>query len=192
MTDKRKIVEVFPVDILQSGSKSNSYIIVMFDPKSRTSIPILIGEHEAQAIIIAKENIAMRRPLTSQLLCNICNEFNLRTINVIINKFNEGIFYTTINITDNTNEIHSIDSRSSDAIAIALSMHVPIYITADVLAETGIKHSDTNDSYDNETNAQPTLEELEEQLQQLLETEEYEKAAVIQKQIDELKNRQTD
>lgn len=186
MPEKSKNIEIYPADILQSGSSSNSYIIVMFEPKSKTSIPILIGEHEAQAIILAKENIAMRRPLTYQLLCTICKEFSLDVLCVTIDKFSEGIFYTTINITDSSGDVRKIDSRTSDAIAIALSLHVPIYITTDVLAETGINHSDLEN--DSPAHAeQPSLDELEEQLQAALDDEEYEKAAEIQKQIDEMK-----
>ena len=188
MSEKKHKLEIIPADILQSGSTSGSYILVMYEPTSKISIPILIGEHEAQAIILAKENIAMRRPLTHQLLCNICREFSLEVINVIIDKFSEGIFYTTITISDGIGEPRRIDSRTSDAIAIALTWHVPIFITTEVLAETGIKHTDMdNDGTDDADVEQPTLEELEEQLQQLLEDEEYEKAAEIQAKIDEMK-----
>lgn len=190
MFDRSKLLEIFPAEILQSGSTTNSYIIVMYEPTTKTTIPVLIGEHEAQAIIIAKENIEMRRPLTHKLLCNICNEFSLEIQSVVIDKFNEGIFYTSIYITDGIGSSRRIDSRTSDAIAIALSMHVPVLITPEVLAETGIQNSDIENRMDteNDQNSQHyTIEELEEQLQQLLEDEEYEKAADIQRQIDELK-----
>ena len=186
MSEKNKIFEVFPADILQSGSTSNTYVLVMFEPNSKTSIPILVGEHEAQAIILAKENIQMRRPLTHQLLCNICSNFSLEILNVVIDKFSEGIFFTTITISDGIGEPRMIDSRTSDAIAIALTLKVPIYITAEVLDETGIKYNDTDNDASAETE-QLSLEELEEQLQQLLDDEEYEKAAEIQAKIDELK-----
>ena len=185
-----KMIEVFPVEILKSGSSTNSYIIILYAPVEKVSIPILIGEHEAQAIILAKENIEMRRPLTHQLLCNICKEFSLRLSRVLIDKFSEGVFYTTIYMSNDGGELHAIDSRTSDAIAIALSMHVPIYITEEVVEETGIDNAEMNNpEIDFIDDKQPTLEELEEELQQLLEEEEYEKAAEIQKQIDELKGK---
>ena len=189
MADNSKLFDVFPVEILQSGSTSNSYIIVMFEPASKTTIPILIGEHEAQAIILSKENIETRRPLTHKLLCNICNEFSLEIDRVVIDKFSEGIFYTSIFISDGIGSPRRIDSRTSDAVAIALSMRVPIYISSEVMEETGIKSSDMENRMeaDEEQEETLTVEELEEQLQQLLEDEEYEKAAEIQRKIDELK-----
>lgn len=189
MPDRSKLKEVFPVEILKSGSSTNSYIIILYDPIGKVSIPILIGEHEAQAIIIAKENIEMRRPLTHQLLCNVCKEFSLSVSYIVVNKFEEGVFYTSLYISDGINPPRAIDSRTSDAIAIALSLHVPMYITDDVLAETGISTSDMDASADDSQSIEKHLsvEELEEELQQLLEDEEYEKAAEIQKQIEELK-----
>ncbi|MBO4741845.1 MAG: bifunctional nuclease family protein [Bacteroidales bacterium] len=189
MPEKQRLTEIYPTEILQSGSSTNSYIIVMYEPATKTSIPILIGEHEAQAIILAKENIEMRRPLTHRLLCNICNEFSLEIERVVIDKFSEGIFYTTIYMSDSIGSPHHIDSRASDAIAIALTVNAPIFMTTDVLAETGIQNTDmeTFMDMDDEQDYQPAVEELEEQLQQLLEDEEYEKAAEIQRQIEKLK-----
>lgn len=189
MPEKQRLTEIYPTEILQSGSSTNSYIIVMYEPATKTSIPILIGEHEAQAIILAKENIEMRRPLTYRLLCNICNEFSLEIERVVIDKFSEGIFYTTIYMSDGIGSPHHIDSRASDAIAIALTVNAPIFMTTDVLAETGIQNTDmeTFMDMDDEQDYQPAVEELEEQLQQLLEDEEYEKAAEIQRQIEKLK-----
>ena len=190
MSDNHRYLEIFPAEILRSGSTSNSYIIAMFEPHTKTTIPILIGEHEAQAIILSKENIETRRPLTHKLLCNICNEFSLEVERVVIDKFSEGIFYTSIYISDGIGGPRRIDSRTSDAVAIALSMHVPIYISSEVMDETGIKSSDMESRMEADGDLEEeelTVEELEEQLQQLLEDEEYEKAAEIQRKIDELK-----
>ena len=180
--------QVFPLSIQSGMSQSGSYILMLCEPVSGLQIPIFIGAHEAEGILLAKETVKTRRPMTHELMAHIMNDYGLTIKEVTIDNVMEGIFYATIHMTDGFNEKH-FDSRTSDAVAIALSMHAPIYISSEVMDETGIKSSDMENRMetDEEQEETFTLEELEEQLQQLLEEEEYEKAAEIQAKIDEMK-----
>ena len=178
-----ELFEVQATEIIQSYAANNSYILVLYEPKNNLNVPILIGEHEAKVIILSRENLHPIRPLTHNLVCEILNQFSLVMTKVIVEKFKEGIFYSSIYITDGITT-KKIDSRTSDAIALALSMNVPIYASQSVIDETGREaksfvNTDT-------VSENPTIEELESQLKILEQNEEYEKAAELLERINRL------
>ncbi|MCR4660033.1 MAG: bifunctional nuclease family protein [Bacteroidales bacterium] len=175
---------VFPDDILlQNFDSYSSYIMLLAEPVSNQQVPIVVGAFEAQAIIIAKENIAASRPLTHSLMATLMSEYGLSVRKVTIDRFLEGVFYATLWVTDGFGE-KKIDCRPSDAIALALIEKSPIMISDDVLNEVGIEPYSL---IEQQSTAEPSLEELEAELHRCEENEEYERAADILEQIRRIK-----
>ena len=181
-----KYTHVYPLQISQTMSMSNSYILVLAAPEMGRQVPVLIGEAEAQAIIMAIEQRQARRPLTHNLICNLMEEYMLMLKQVTIDRFEEGVFYSTLYVTDGFNE-KRIDSRTSDAVVLALLQHCSILMNVQVLEETSMAPGALEDNLPNHHRQEETLEELEDKLRQCEQDEDYEQAAEIMKRINDLK-----
>ena len=183
--------QVYPLQISQSMSMSGAYVLVLDAPENGKQVPIIIGEAEAQAIVMAIEQKQARRPLTHNLLNNILEEYLLLLKQVTIDRFEEGIFYSTLYISDGFSE-KRIDSRTSDAIVLALLQHCNIMIENRVLEETSLEPGALeNNLPQNRSKSQSdtlTLEQLEELLHECEEKEDYEQAAEIMEKINRMKN----
>ena len=180
---------VYPLQISQTMSMSESYILVLNAPEKGKHVPVLIGEAEAQAIIMAIEQKEARRPLTHNLLNNILNEYMLTLKKVTIDRFDEGIFYSTLYLSDGFSE-KRIDSRTSDAIVLAIMQHCDMLIELNVLEETSMNPNALTDNLPSGpsiNSRQTTLEDLEQQLSDCEANEDYEQAAEIMKRINQLK-----
>jgi bifunctional DNase/RNase len=183
--------QVYPLQISQSMSMSGAYVLVLDAPENGKQVPIIIGEAEAQAIVMAIEQKQARRPLTHNLLNSILEEYLLVLKQVTIDRFEEGIFYSTLYISDGFSE-KRIDSRTSDAIVLALLQHCNIMIENRVLEETSMEPGALeNNLPQNRSKSQSdtlTLEQLEELLHECEEKEDYEQAAEIMEKINRMKN----
>lgn len=169
-------------------SMTDSYILILDAPERGRHVPVLIGEAEAQAIIMAIEQKQARRPLTHNLLNTILEEYMLTLKKVTIDRFEEGIFYSTLLISDGFTE-KRIDSRTSDAVVLAMMQHCDILISTQVLEETSMAPGALTDNLPRRDVMQEvTLEELEQQLAECEANEDYEQAAEIMKRINQLKN----
>ncbi len=122
---------------ISSGNVASSYTLILEEVHGDRKLPIVIGVLEAQAIAIQLENIKPVRPMTHDLFKNFAETFNIRLKEVIIQKLHEGIFYSYLVATDG-DEVKYIDSRTSDAIALALRFNCPIYTYESILREAGI------------------------------------------------------
>lgn len=186
-----ELLEVQATEIIQSNSTNNTYVLMLYESHSKQNIPIMIGEYETQVILMARERVRAKRPLTHDLLCDIMEAFSLTAIKVVIEKFNEGVFYSNIFISDGIST-QKIDSRTSDAIALALALRIPIYATQAVLNEVGISEDtfihDSDDGMIDQAKKKLSIEELEQQLKILEHNEEYEKAAELLNKINKLKS----
>ena len=176
---------VFPLTIQSGMSQSGSYILMLCEPESGMQVPIFIGAHEAQGILLAKEEVKTRRPMTHELMMSVMNEYGLTLKEVSIDRVSEGIFYATLHMSDGFNS-RTFDSRSTDAITLALLSDCPIMMAENVLEETGVKMK--NEKLGVKNPADANIEELEDELRRCEEKEEYERAAEIQKQIEKLRN----
>lgn len=183
-------IKVYPLQISQSMSLSGAYILVLDAPECNKQIPIIIGESEAQAIVMAIEQKQARRPLTHNLLNNIMEEYMLTLKQVTIDRFDEGIFYSTLYISDGFSEKH-LDSRTSDAIVLALLQHCNIMMEQRVLEETSMEPGALEDNLPQNKPAMSqnadTIEQLEIQLHECEQHEDYEQAAEILEKINQLK-----
>jgi len=181
-----------------SQTQSGAYALVLAEENGERRIPIIIGPVEAQAIAIQLEGLKPPRPLTHDLIKNIALAFNIALLEVTIYKLEEGIFYSELLCEMNGKEI-KIDSRTSDAVALALRFRCPIYTTEDILKKAGIVleledenspvrsfSDEEDDTSETSSYSQYSLNELNEMLDEAVKNEDYEKASVIR---DELKKR---
>ncbi|MBC8319267.1 MAG: bifunctional nuclease family protein [Bacteroidetes bacterium] len=193
-----KKVKLEIVGMSYSQSQSGAYALILGIPGQKKRLPIIIGGSEAQAIAIELEKMKPSRPLTHDLFTNFANHFGIRVTEVIINKFEEGIFFSRL-VCEHNGAESEIDSRTSDAVAIALRFKCPIYAYQSIIDEAGIVLEDHPIGEDPEgTKSTPEhediesdysdylLEELEDLIKKAIENENYEKASKIR---DEIKRR---
>lgn len=114
-----------------------AYALILAEANGPYRIPIVIGSAEAQAIAVVMEHVTPPRPLTHDLFTSLGHAFGLRLLNVFIHSFEEGVFMASMTFENVAGEIISLDSRTSDAIAIAMRMNAPIYTTRHILESTG-------------------------------------------------------
>lgn len=181
-----------------SQTQSGAYALVLAEEGGDRRIPIIIGPVEAQAIAIQLEGLKPPRPLTHDLVKNIAVAFNIVLLEVVIHKLEEGIFYSELLCEMDGKEIR-VDSRTSDAVALALRFRCPIYTTEDILAKAGIVLEADEPRPARQSSARKkqepresspfshyTLQELDEILKEAVQNEDYEKASIIR---DEINNR---
>ena len=182
-----------------SQTQSGAYALVLAEEEGERRIPIIIGPVEAQAIAIQLEGLKPPRPLTHDLIKNIALAFDIALLEVTIYKLEEGIFYSELLCEMDGKEIR-IDSRTSDAVALALRFRCPIYTSEDILRKAGIvlEHDDgdsplkgvfedEDDEPGSSSYAQYSTSELNELLDEAIQNEDYEKASIIR---DELNKRE--
>lgn len=179
-------MEVFPSEI-RKMSEGATCLLLLSCPDDGRAIPVVIGESEVEAIMLALQAIETTRPMTHRLMSNIMHEYGLALKEVNIDRFDEGIYYSTLTVSDGFNEKH-IDSRTSDAVTLALINHTPIFASKQVVDETAIEPLMLDGGGEMQQDSEAKLSQLETQLQECLEKEDYEKAADLQAQIDRIKN----
>lgn len=186
------------VGLSYSQTQSGAYALVLSEVNGNRRLPIIIGGFEAQAIAIELEKMVPTRPLTHDLFKSFATSFEIQVKEVLVYKLVEGIFYSKL-ICEHNGTITEIDARTSDAIAIGVRFNCPVYTFESILASAGIL-LDENDIDENdflsESIEEPseeeiisshTAEELENQLNQAIENEDYELASKIR---DEIQRRQ--
>lgn len=178
------------VGISTSSLQSNTFALILGIENTKKRIPIIIGAYEAQAIAIELEQMRPSRPLTHDLIRNMLNSFSLFMKEVSIIKFREGIFYSNIKLSDGTKDI-DIDSRTSDAVALAVRFNCPIYADDEVINATAMEEEIEAEHEIEvvEEDKEMSIEELEIYLQELIDAENYEEASKVRDIISNLKNK---
>jgi uncharacterized protein len=180
------------VDILGLSSNQSSggaYALILKEVSGSRRLPIIIGAFEAQSIALEMEGIKPPRPLTHDLLKNVIELFGGDLVDVCINDLRDGTFFAKLNL-----DTQEIDSRPSDAIALAVRYGAPIFVAEKVMTEAGfVSESDEGEksipdgikSKEIEPQSPPLskLEQLEKQLEEAIAKEDYEKAARIRDEI---------
>lgn len=192
-----KKLELEIVALSHSLAQTQNYAIVLGEQDGARRLPIVIGEFEAQAIAVAMEGMAPSRPMTHDLFKNTLLSFNIEVKEIIINNLVDGIFYASLVCMMNGKTI-DIDSRTSDALAIAVRFGCPIYTYEFILDQAGIileeetekevqkaKSKRAEKKPKTKTLQDHSKEELEKLLQDALEAEDYEKAAKIRDEINQ-------
>jgi bifunctional DNase/RNase len=194
-----KRIKLKVMGISYSQTQSGAYALLLIEENGERRIPIIIGGFEAQAIVIKLENLEPPRPLTHDLFKNFADQFSITVIEVMIYKLEEGVFYSKLVCNNGEKEL-SIDSRTSDAVAIALRFGCPIYINEDILEKAQLTNSpsDTDLNLTNEPESQHessskygtyTDEELFKMIDEAVKTEDYERAASIRDEIEKRKKK---
>ncbi|MEO6540866.1 MAG: bifunctional nuclease family protein [Ferruginibacter sp.] len=193
-----KKIELEIVALSHSITQTHSYAVVLGEINGLRRLPIVIGGFEAQAIAVALERMSPSRPLTHDLMKNFMMAFNVELHEVVINDLQEGIFYSKL-VCSSANDTVEIDSRTSDALALAVRFGCPIYTYDTILDQAGILMED--DGKTKSTTAVTTetggsddlkalsLEELEGLLAEVLDHEDYIRAIAIRDEIKSRKNR---
>ena len=182
---------------MYSQSSSGAYVLILADKHSKRRLPIVIGANEAQSIAMGLEGNQPSRPLTHDLFKRFALHYDVELTEVVITRFLDGVFYSTL-ICKQGEDISMIDSRPSDAIALAVRFSCPISVYESVMDEVGIEmeeieKNDTTDQTEPEEVFEDNLNNLDnlsvEQLQKLLQIaideENYEKAAEIRDIIND-------
>jgi len=195
-----KRIKLKVMGISYSQTQSGAYALILTEEAGERRIPIIIGGFEAQAIVIKLENLDPPRPLTHDLFKQFADEFNISVLEVMIYKLEEGVFYSKL-LCNNGEKESSIDSRTSDAVALALRFGCPIYTTEEILEKAGItiNPSDTDVSSSNDTEGlfdtggnkygSYSDEELYKMIDEAVKTEDYERAAAIRDEIEKRKKK---
>ncbi len=199
-----KKVELEVINITQGFTQHHSYAVVLGEVKGKRRLPIVIGAAEAQAIAVSLENMTPARPLTHDLLKSMMDTFHVHLSEVVITNLMDGIFYSKLVCIFNGEE-YEIDSRTSDAIALAVRYGCPLYIYGDIFDTSGIvlmEEPESNESIDIYATIQPTKaeiektdysvytnKELEKIMQEALMNEDYEKAATIRDELNKRENK---
>jgi len=136
-------VEVFIKNILPAHSHG-AYTLVLHNPSSKIQLPVLIGSIEAQSIAMEMENIQSSRPLTHDLFVSALKKFEIGVKEICVEKLEEGIYYSTIYFIKDGIE-HSMDSRTSDAIALAMKYKSPIFVLQEIIDEAGYHEEDISE-----------------------------------------------
>jgi len=192
-----KKIKLEIIGMSYSQSQSGAYALILGEIEGERRLPIIIGGFEAQAIAIELEKMKPSRPLTHDLFKSFADNFEITIKEVVINKFVEGVFHAELLCMDENGE-HKIDARTSDAVALALRFHCPIYTFDKIMSAAGIivdekeeekaqkkspaKKEKTEDSF-----AQHTTTELKDSLQKAIDNEDYEKASKIRDEINKRK-----
>jgi len=142
-------IELRVQGLTNSQIQSGAYALILAEENGLRRIPIIVGTAEAQSIAIALENITPPRPLTHDLFASFSRILEIELKEVFIYKFEDGVFYSELLFIDGTREIR-LDSRTSDAIAIALRMKCRIYTTEAIVRECGVVLDESHDPIENE------------------------------------------
>jgi hypothetical protein len=183
-------IELKIVGLSYSHSQSSAYALILGETTGNRRLPIIVGGLEAQAIAIEVEKLKPARPLTHDLFKTFAETFDIEIREVIINKFQEGIFYSIL-VCEKNGDIIEIDSRTSDAVAIALRFNSPIYTYESIMSVGGIildpddeaeEHAADKVYEENEFSDINTTD-LDDQLLKAIENEDYERASIIRDEI---------
>jgi bifunctional DNase/RNase len=127
------MVEV-EIDSIRVSLMSQQRIVILKELESERFLPIWIGPYEAEAITLSLQEVEVQRPLTHDLLRNVLDHLGAQVLRVNITELRDEVFYARIVIQVNGSEME-IDSRPSDALALAVRVHVPVFVAEDVMDE---------------------------------------------------------
>ncbi|MEY2924456.1 MAG: hypothetical protein RLZZ337_1004 [Bacteroidota bacterium] len=184
------------VGLTTGHSQRNSYTLILGEIDGDLKLPVVIGSYEAQSIALVIEGLKPQRPLTHDLMYEFFLKYNIELTEVVIDNLVEGVFYAKL-ITDQGGVSFEIDSRTSDAIAMALRAGCPIYTYKNIMDDAGIvyekdEQEDINEPQhikevkprsSNDLNSM-SIEQLNQELEKAIQIEDYDKAALIRDEIN--------
>ncbi len=183
-----------------SQTQAGAYALILSVENSDQRIPIIIGGFEAQSIAIHIEGLKPPRPLTHDLFNSFAESYEIKLRETFIYKLEEGVFYSKLYFEKN-GQTTALDSRTSDAVALAIRFNCPIYTTEEIVEKAGIVLNVTEDALEQETETSIkeskqklksflsySVKELEKLMEEAIQNEDYEKASLIRDEINKRKN----
>lgn len=184
------------VGLTTGHSQRNSYTLILGEIDGDLKLPVVIGSYEAQSIALVIEGLKPQRPLTHDLMYEFFLKYNIELTEVIIDNLVEGVFYAKL-VTDQGGISFDIDSRTSDAIAMALRAGCPIYTYKNILDDAGIVYERDEDEELNTPKhikevkpksrndlSSLSIEQLNIELEKAIQIEDYDRAAIIRDEIN--------
>ncbi len=178
--------------LANSETQPNSFVVILKEKEGNRRLPVVIGGFEAQAIALALQDIKPNRPMTHDLFRNSLNALDVQLLEAIISNLQEGIFYANLMYLRPDGTTLDVDSRTSDALALAVRFGCPIYADASVLDEAAIAVEEGEEEGIEMETAKPSpdqplssyrITDLQKLLEDALEKEDYERAAEIRDEI---------
>jgi bifunctional DNase/RNase len=194
MADK---IQLDLVDITPSSSSNGAYVMALTEIAGARSLAIVIGPAEAHSIVIVMEKMPITRPLTHDLFVSLAENFEIHVEEVFIYQMIDGIFYARIIVRGNGKTIE-VDSRTSDAVAIAIRFGAPIFCAKEVMDEVGRDMRALTEGDELDFDLDITEEDLEEvltpeeilkKLDEALLNEDYELASKLRDELDKRNNK---
>jgi hypothetical protein len=197
---EKKRIKLSIMGISFSQVQAGAYALIFSEENGIRRLPIVIGTPEAQSIAIVMEGITPPRPLSHDLMCSIFKELDVKLIEVVIYKFEEGAFFSELLLVHNGKE-YRIDSRTSDAVALAIRTNSPIYTTEEIMQNMAIifdeqaatAQDDTSKSVDDKSDEEELsglrLDALKHRLNDAVKEENYELATRLRDEINRRENR---
>ncbi len=195
-------IELEIIALSHSVTQSHSFAVVLGEVGGSRRLPIVIGGFEAQAIAVALDNMKPSRPLTHDLLKTLCDTFSIKLEYIYISKLLDGVFYSNL-VCKKEGDFFEIDSRTSDALALAVRFDCPIYVEETILLEAGVEADPTEEVAGSlaeekqiadltkpqvSTNFnEMSVTDLQAQLKLALDSEDYELAARIRDELNKRK-----
>lgn len=206
---KMSLIKLSINGISYSQTQTGAYALILSEVEGSRKLPIIIAKAEAQSIAIALEdNIKPPRPLTHDLFKSLSDKYEIALKEVIIHKLVDGVFHSSLVMEREGQEV-VIDSRTSDAVALAIRFNAPIFSYKNILDQAGMdlnyENDEENKAQSQEEKAQSTSTEavdnpkpenkfaqlstieLEQSLHVAIEEEDYEKAAIIRDELEKRK-----
>jgi bifunctional DNase/RNase len=183
------MTDLIPVKVAALSLSNMGFVILLRSPGDKRAVPVFIGAPEAQAIAIQIEHVEVPRPLTHDLFKNVLDCFECRLKRAVISRLEQNTFYALL-VLERDGVETEVDSRPSDAIALALRCGAPIFLARQVMDQAGVLlPEEGGDEKKKPTQAAAPLspmEQLKTQLEQAVSTERYEDAAKLRDEIRRL------
>lgn len=193
-------IELEIVDVQNSQTPNDAYVLLLKEKSGERILPIVIGLSEAKTIVLVLNKVTSRRPTTHELFKNFSDLLGYKVVKVQIEKFEEGIYYSNLYLT-NGDETIILDARTSDAVAIVMLSGAQLFVESSIIEEVSIvpsKYSENeifnnddeeadNQEYDlfiDNRIKEMTDEELETLLQGAIESEDFELASKIHDEME--------
>jgi len=190
-------IELSIAALATNESQSNNFVVILKEEEGNRRLPVVIGGFEAQAIAIAIEKIQPNRPLTHDLFRNVLLQLQVSLKEVVISDLKNGVFYAELLCVKEDGTTLTIDSRTSDAIALAVRFSCPIFAYDFILEDAGISLEEEQEQEKEKGQGEEEkeapgkkkwesypLEKLNEILEEALDNEDYEKAAQIRDELN--------
>lgn len=179
------------IALAHNEGQASSFVVLLKEEEGERRLPVVIGSIEAQAIASAVEGVKPNRPFTHDLLANTLKSFSVQIVEVLISDLRDNVFFATLLCSTPDGHLCEIDSRTSDALALAMRFDCPIYTYRHIMDKAGIIWD--NPPEKSLTSGRRGLgslseEELQLMLEEALEEEHYERAAEIRDELERRKS----